>query len=51
MPVLPTGCRPKWGDAVRALVAAVKDGRSGDGCVAAIERCSAVLAEHFPPAP
>lgn len=38
-----------WDDAVQALVAAVKDGRPGDGFVAAIERCGAVLAEHFPP--
>jgi putative membrane protein len=30
-------------------VAAVKEGRPGDGFVAAIERCGAVLAEHFPP--
>ncbi len=38
-----------WDDAVRVLVAAVKEGRPGDGFVAAIERCGAVLAEHFPP--
>ena len=38
-----------WDDAVEALVSAVKDGRPGDGFVAAIERCGAVLAEHFPP--
>ena len=38
-----------WDDAVRVLVAAVKDGRPGDGFVAAIERCGTVLAEHFPP--
>ncbi len=38
-----------WDDAVQALVSAVKDGRPGDGFVAAIERCGAVLAEHFPP--
>jgi putative membrane protein len=38
-----------WDDAVRALVSAVKDGRPADGFVAAIERCGAVLAEHFPP--
>lgn len=38
-----------WDDAVAALVSAVKDGRPGDGFVAAIERCGAILAEHFPP--
>jgi putative membrane protein len=38
-----------WDDAVHALVSAVKDGRAGDGFVAAIERCGAILAEHFPP--
>lgn len=38
-----------WDDAVRALVAAVKDGRPADGFVAAIDRCGAVLAQHFPP--
>jgi putative membrane protein len=38
-----------WEEAVASLVAAVKDGRPGDGFVAAIEQCGAVLAEHFPP--
>ncbi len=38
-----------WDDAVQALVAAVKDGRPADGFVAAIERCGAILADHFPP--
>ena len=38
-----------WDDAVQALISAVKDGRPADGFVAAIERCGAVLAEHFPP--
>lgn len=38
-----------WDDAVHALVSAVKDGRPGDGFVAAIERCGAILAQHFPP--
>lgn len=38
-----------WDDAVAVLVAAIKDGRAGDGFVAAIERCGAVLATHFPP--
>jgi putative membrane protein len=38
-----------WDQAVAALIAGVKDGRPGDGFVAAIEQCGAVLAEHFPP--
>jgi putative membrane protein len=38
-----------WDDAVAALVAAIKDGRPADGFVAAIERCGALLAQHFPP--
>jgi len=38
-----------WDDAVNALVAAIKAGRPADGFVAAIERCGAVLATHFPP--
>jgi len=37
-----------WGDAMAALLAAVKAGRVGDGMVAAIERVGAVLSEHFP---
>lgn len=38
-----------WDDAINALVTAVKAGRPADGFVAAIERCGAVLAAHFPP--
>jgi putative membrane protein len=38
-----------WDDAVRALVSAIKAGRPGDGFVAAIEQCGALLAAHFPP--
>jgi putative membrane protein len=38
-----------WDNAVAALVAGIKDGRAGDGFVAAIEQCGAVLAQHFPP--
>ncbi len=38
-----------WDQAIAALIAGIKDGRSGDGFVAAIEQCGAVLAEHFPP--
>jgi len=40
-----------WDAAVAALIAAIKDGRAGDGFVAAIEQCGAVLAQHFPLAP
>ena len=38
-----------WDEALEALIAAIKAGHAGDGFVAAIERCGAVLAEHFPP--
>jgi putative membrane protein len=31
------------------LIAGIKDGRAGDGFVAAVEQCGAVLAAHFPP--
>lgn len=37
-----------WGDAMTALLVEVKQGKVGDGIVAAIERVGAVLAEHFP---
>jgi len=37
-----------WGEAMTALIADVRQGRPGDGIVAAIERVGAVLAEHFP---
>src|ERR1043166_194637 len=40
-----------WDQAVAALIAGIKDGRPGDGFVAAIGQCGAVLAEHFPAAP
>ena len=38
-----------WDEAVAALIDGMRDGRPGDGFVAAIEQCGAVLAEHFPP--
>src|SRR5919201_6765443 len=38
-----------WAAAIAALIAAIKQGRAGDGFVAAIEQCGRVLAEHFPP--
>lgn len=37
-----------WGEAMAALIEQVRDGRPGDGIVAAVERVGAVLAEHFP---
>lgn len=37
-----------WGEAMHALISDVREGRPGDGIVAAIERVGAVLAEHFP---
>jgi putative membrane protein len=38
----------EWRAAVDALTSHMKDGRIGDGFVAAIERCGAVLTEHAP---
>ncbi len=38
-----------WAAAIAALIEAIKQGRAGDGFVAAIEQCGQVLAEHFPP--
>jgi putative membrane protein len=40
-----------WGEAMHALIADVREGRPGDGIVAAIGRVGAVLAEHFPRSP
>jgi putative membrane protein len=37
-----------WGEAMAALLLEVKQGRPGDGIVAAISQVGAVLAEHFP---
>lgn len=38
----------EWGEAMAALIAAMRDNRPGDGMAAAIERIGAVLAHHFP---
>jgi len=38
-----------WDNTIAALIAAIKAGRPGDGFVAAVEQCGAVLAQHFPP--
>lgn len=37
-----------WGEAMADLLEHVREGRPGDGIVAAIERVGTVLAEHFP---
>jgi putative membrane protein len=37
-----------WGEAMAALIAALKDGRPGDGMADAVAQIGAVLAEHFP---
>jgi len=37
-----------WHDAMAALIAGIKQDRPADGFVAAIEKCGAVLAQHFP---
>jgi putative membrane protein len=37
-----------WNGAIDILITAIKDGRPADGFVGAVERCGAVLAEHFP---
>jgi putative membrane protein len=38
-----------WDDAVAALIAGIRNGQPADGYIAAIERCGAVLSQHFPP--
>ena len=37
-----------WGAAMAALIAAVKDGRPGDGMAEAVKQVGIVLAAHFP---
>lgn len=37
-----------WGEAMAALVAAVKDGRPGDGMAEAVVQIGVVLGQHFP---
>ena len=37
-----------WGEAMAALIAAVRDGRPGDGMAEAVTQIGKVLAEHFP---
>lgn len=38
-----------WDSAVAALIAGIGNGRPADGFIAAIEQCSTVLSQHFPP--
>lgn len=40
-----------WGEAMAVLLAAVRDGRPGEGMADAVARIGAVLAEHFPRSP
>lgn len=37
-----------WGEAMAALILAVRDGRAGEGMAEAVTRIGVVLAEHFP---
>ena len=37
-----------WGEAMAAMLAHLKEGRTAEGMVAAVEKVGAVLAEHFP---
>ncbi len=41
--------QPTWDEAIDVLIGGIRRGRADEGFVAAIERCGAVLAEHFPP--
>jgi putative membrane protein len=38
-----------WQEIIAGLTSAIKDGRIGDGLVAAVEKAGAILAEHAPP--
>jgi putative membrane protein len=38
-----------WSKAIATMISAIKDGRPGDGFVAAVELSGAELARHFPP--
>jgi putative membrane protein len=40
-----------WDGAMADLITAIKEKRAADGLAAAVERCGAVLAEHFPAKP
>jgi putative membrane protein len=38
-----------WDEAVKVLIAGIKQNRPADGFIAAIEKCTEILALHFPP--
>jgi putative membrane protein len=38
-----------WREIIAGLTAAIKDGRIGDGLVAAVQQAGAILSEHAPP--
>jgi hypothetical protein len=38
-----------WANAISTLISAIKDGRPGDGFVAAVNLCGEQLARHLPP--
>jgi putative membrane protein len=38
-----------WRDIIANMTSAIKDGRIGDGLVAAVQQAGAILAEHAPP--
>jgi putative membrane protein len=40
-----------WDEAVAVLIKGIREERPADGFVAAIEKCTAVLAQHFPAGP
>ncbi|AKH42184.1 hypothetical protein WYH_01138 [Croceibacterium atlanticum] len=37
-----------WGDAMAAMLAQLKQGRTADGMIAAVQKVGGVLSEHFP---
>lgn len=37
-----------WGEAMAAMLVHIRNGRTADGMIAAVEKVGAVLAEHFP---
>ena len=37
-----------WGETMAAMLAEIRQGRTADGMIAAVEKVGAVLAEHFP---
>jgi putative membrane protein len=38
----------RWGDAMAALIARVREGQPGEGMAAAVAQVGAIIAEHFP---